>query len=321
MGDGRVALILDIESIARHAGVAMDIRHEPVRATAGEQAEKQSVLLFEHGPHEQFAVPLAMVRRIEEIQISDIEQVGSNEFLTIESRAVPIIRLDRYLHVSAGLEQKTSYLLLPKHLKQPMGILLSRIVDTQSLNIQIDAQTYREDGIMGTAVVGDRLTLFLDLFRLGDRVAAQSKSVLPASAMADQHGRPSVLLVEDTQFFRQLVKGYLENEGFAVVTAVNGVAGLQALADQAFDLIVSDIEMPEMDGWRFARAVREQLGLHDVPMLALTTLSSEQDRRRSLECGFNEHETKLDRESFLARVKSLLKDAPAVAGRGGTSRG
>ena len=56
-------------------------------------------------------------------------------------------------------------------------------------------------------------------------------------------------------------------------------------------------------------------------MLALTTLNSEQDRRRALECGFNELETKLDRESFLARVKGLLKESPAVASAGGASHG
>jgi two-component system chemotaxis sensor kinase CheA len=321
MGDGRVALILDIEGIARHAAVSMDIRRERARAAASEQAEEQSVLLFEYGPHEQFAVPLAMVRRIEEIQVSHIEHVGGHEFLTLKGQAVPVVRLDQYMQVSSGPDQKTMYLLLPKHLKQPMGILLSKIIDTESLEIQLDTQTYRDDGIMGTAVVRGRLTLFLDLFRLGDRVAAQSKAVDPATAVADARRRPSILLVEDTQFFRQLVKSYLESQGYAVVIASNGVAGLQALAGQRFDLIVSDIEMPEMDGWRFARAVREDLGLRSVPMLALTTLSSEQDRGRALECGFNELETKLDRESFLARTKSLLKDAPAVASPGRVSHG
>ena len=195
--------------------------------------------------------------------------MGGHEFLTIKGQAVPVVRLDRYLQVSSGPDQKTMYLLLPKHLKQPMGILLSKIIDTENLSIQLDTQTYREDGIMGTAVVRDGLTLFLDLFRLGDRVAAQSKSVDPATARAGQRGRPSILLVEDTQFFRQLVKGYLEGQGYAVVTAANGVAGLQALAGQTFDLIVSDIEMPELDGWRLARAVPHGAWLTRCPHAGL----------------------------------------------------
>jgi two-component system chemotaxis sensor kinase CheA len=81
------------------------------------------------------------------------------------------------------------------------------------------------------------------------------------------------------------------------------------LTGQQFDLVVSDIEMPEMDGWKLARAVRGQLGLRDLPLLALTTLNSDQDRQRAFEYGFDGYEIKIDRESFLARVSQLLGDS------------
>jgi two-component system chemotaxis sensor kinase CheA len=119
--------------------------------------------------------------------------------------------------------------------------------------------------------------------------------------------RRRVLLVEDTQFFRQVVRGYLEDEGFEVVTADNGALGLERLEGERFDLVVSDIEMPVMDGWAFARAVRERPDGARLPLLALTTLSSDTDRARALACGFDRHETKLDRERFLAAVVELLK--------------
>ena len=115
-----------------------------------------------------------------------------------------------------------------------------------------------------------------------------------------------MLLVEDTQFFRQVVKGYLEADGYAVVTAADGAEGLARLDEGAFDLVVSDIEMPVLDGWGFARAVRHRPGGDRVPLLALTTLSSDADKERALACGFDRHEVKLDRERFLATVAELL---------------
>jgi two-component system chemotaxis sensor kinase CheA len=303
MGDGRVALILDSEGIARHAGLTFDAAGPP-RAAAGPDAETQTVLLFQYGPQEQFAVPLAMIRRIEEVPAARIEKLGGREYVTVEGSPVRLLRLDRFLDVSPAPDQDVMYLLLPRHLKQSAGILISRLLDTENLAIRLDTNGYRADGVLGTAVVRRRLTLFPDLCRLGDRLQADEGDAGPAPAAA----RPRrILLVEDTEFFRQLVKGYLEHEGYEVVTAGNGALGLRELAGSSFDLVVSDIEMPEMDGWQLARAVREQLGRRDLPLLALTTLSSDQDRQRALECGFDRYEVKIDRERFLASVSALLE--------------
>jgi two-component system, chemotaxis family, sensor kinase CheA len=92
-----------------------------------------------------------------------------------------------------------------------------------------------------------------------------------------------------------------------VVTAIHGAQGLKELSLQTFDMVVSDIEMPEMDGWSFARAIREQLKLDKLPLLALTTLNSDRDRQRAMECGFNGYEVKVERERFLDLVANMLK--------------
>ena len=120
--------------------------------------------------------------------------------------------------------------------------------------------------------------------------------------------RQRVLLVEDTQFFREVVRGYLESAGFEVETAVNGADGLRKLDAGKFDLVVSDVEMPVMDGFEFARAVRKRPGGASVPLMALTTLDSPADRERALACGFDRHEAKLDRERVLAATAALLRE-------------
>jgi two-component system chemotaxis sensor kinase CheA len=306
MGDGRVSLILDVEGIARHAGIAHEAARWLSAAGVVGQDEKQTILLFRYGPQEQFAVPLALVRRIEEIRVSRIEHAGEREYITIKGQTLPIVRLDRYLPVSPAQEEETMYLLLPKPFKRPVGILLSRIIDTECRSIQLDTTSYREDGVIGTAVLHERMTIFLDLYRLSDRLTAKERTLEPVRPTG-QPGRPRILLVEDTQFFRTLVRGYLESQGYEVTTAENGLQALTELSRATFDLVVSDIEMPEMDGWRLASALREKLGLKNLPLLALTTLSSERDRQRARECGFDAYEVKLDRESFQASVSRLLK--------------
>ncbi len=159
-------------------------------------------------------------------------------------------------------------------------------------------------------MVRGQLTLFPDLGRLAERMTPDTwprREALPGR-------RRRVLLVEDTQFFRQVVRGYLEEEGYEVVTADNGALGLERLNEGRFDLVVSDIEMPVMDGWTFARAVRERPDGRRLPLLALTTLSGDADRARALACGFDRHEAKLDRERFLAAVAELLETEGKASG-------
>jgi two-component system chemotaxis sensor kinase CheA len=309
-GDGRAALILSMEGVARHAGVRFD-EAEMTAAGDGRGPETQAMLLFRYGPHEQFAVPLALVRRIEMLSAGRIERVGEQELVTVQGVPTPVLRLDRFLPVSPCADRERMFLLLPRNCRRPLGVLLSAVVDTVQVPVELHRDAVPGDGLLGSAVVGGQLTLFPDLGRLAERMyppeSRPHREALPGR-------RRRVLLVEDTQFFRQVVKGYLEDEGYEVVTADNGAEGLQRLDGGHFDLVVSDIEMPVMDGWAFARAVRERPDSGRLPLLALTTLSADADRARALSCGFDRHETKLDRERFLAAVAEMLTADDQVTG-------
>ena len=102
-----------------------------------------------------------------------------------------------------------------------------------------------------------------------------------------------------------MVKRYLTAEGHEVETAVNGEEGLARLAaGRPFDLIVSDIEMPVMDGWEFAREARRR-GIK-TPMLALTSLSGVAYEIKARDCGYDSYEVKLDHDRLVRKVGNLL---------------
>jgi two-component system chemotaxis sensor kinase CheA len=116
-----------------------------------------------------------------------------------------------------------------------------------------------------------------------------------------------VLLVDDTQFFREVVGGYLEAVGHEVRKVEHGAAALERLERESFDLIVSDLEMPEMDGWTLASTVRgSQEEFRTIPMVALSTLSADQAEASALASGFDAFEVKLDRTTLLATIARLL---------------
>jgi two-component system chemotaxis sensor kinase CheA len=113
--------------------------------------------------------------------------------------------------------------------------------------------------------------------------------------------------VDDAQFFRELAGGYLKNANYEVATAVNGAEALRILETEVFDLVVSDIEMPVMDGWTFAQSVRQNVSWNTMPLLALTTLNSTESREKAKQCGYDGYQVKLDRGELLAAVEELLE--------------
>ncbi|MCU0873473.1 MAG: chemotaxis protein CheW [Pirellulaceae bacterium] len=310
LGDGRVALILNMEGIVQHAGVRSGTTVEQRVAAAAGREETTPALLFRYGPQEQFAVPLAMIRRLVMIDLQRIERVGSREFIVVDGASTPLLRLDQVLPVSAGVEANPLFLLLPKNIGRPLGLLATAIIDTEALPTGITRTTFPADGVVGSAIIRGRMTLLLDLCRLAE-LGDPARSPRPAGSAEPR--KQKILAVDDAEFFRELVRGYLEAEGYEVVSAANGAEALQNLEAGHFDLVVSDIEMPVMDGWALARAIRERPGNAPLPLLALTTLSSDVDRARAKACGFEGYEVKLDRQRFLETVANLIRKGDIVS--------
>jgi two-component system, chemotaxis family, sensor kinase CheA len=166
MGDGRVALILDVDGIAEHAGILRDLEQDVEKESSLKEGEKlQKLLIFKSGELEQFALDVANVRRIEEIQASAIEKVGQREFVNISGISTPIIRLHNYLNVSTGQEKEYMFLVIPKSSKR-CGVLISELLDITETSVRLNVESLIEDGILGTAIVRDKMTLFPDLQRL-----------------------------------------------------------------------------------------------------------------------------------------------------------
>jgi two-component system chemotaxis sensor kinase CheA len=315
MGDGRVALIPNVDGIVEHANCfGSEAPTDVVKADARDPVELHRILIFECGPREQFALPLVQIRRIESIDTSRIQYVDDQEFVTLDGVATRIVRLDRVLRVTPCSQQQAMYLVLPKFVPEPMGILISRIVDTDSLAIELQRATVADPGILGTAIVRGRLSLFLDVQYIREQVFGHAAASPPDALPAAPAGQRRVLLIDDTPFFRQLVQRYLESAGITVTTATDGQDGLHKLASGQFDLIVCDIEMPNLDGWGFARAARERECR--LPMLALTSLSKTDHEARARSCGFDEFQEKLDRDQLLRTVNRLLSQPISPAGRG-----
>jgi two-component system, cell cycle response regulator DivK len=119
---------------------------------------------------------------------------------------------------------------------------------------------------------------------------------------------PRILIVEDNEENRDSLSRRLQRRGFEVVTAEDGKAGLAAAQAEKPDLILMDMNMPELDGWEATRQLKAAEPTKDVPVIALTAYAMSGDRERALQAGCTDYHTKpVDFPKLLARIEAILQ--------------
>ncbi len=310
MGDGEVALILNVDGLVEHANIkeVQDDDFDKNKTVVDE--DKQELLLFKNGEKEQFGIALPLIRRIEYITKEQIESIGDKDFVTIGEETIQIIILDKYLKVSEHLSYDDVFLIIPKHTKKNIGFLATSIIDTTAVSVKLDTSIYTDFGVLGTSLINNKLTLFLDIFALVEKVTHKSSG----SQKIDETGTFKiveassirVLFAEDNKFFQKLVLGYLEGGGYEVTTANNGQEALDYFNREEFDVIVSDLEMPLMDGFDFMKNIRDMN--QDIPSLALTGAKSEETLTDAYHAGFTRFSIKIDKYELLEKLDSIVNN-------------
>ncbi len=311
MGDGRVAMILDVAGIAEKAGLKFGETEagptaQEERKARLEQTETQSLLLFRNHPDQVFAINLGLVARIERISREEIDRVGGVEYLRYPDRSLRLVRLHEYLPVNAPEEEPPAlYVIVPKLVKHTMGIVATDFEDVIRAKVDVDQETLRGPGILGSAVIDGRMVIFLDIYGLFE--LAEPELFGGEAGTTELLSGRRVLLAEDTPFFREVVRRYLQGFGANVDVANDGEEAWQMLQERSYDLLVTDIEMPGMDGYELTRRIRQDPGLRELPVIALTALGDNPRARAEGEAaGVDGWETKLDREALGAVLRDVL---------------
>ncbi len=166
LGDGAVALILDVLGLARHATVPFeDTRKKEeneIDAGLSNKEEKRSLLLFSNEGEERFAVEMGKVKRVEKLEMDQVERIGQREFATIDGVSTRVIRLEECLQISDSVGRDEMFLILPKNAKQPYGILASKLLDIGEFEVELNTESFSAQGVVGSTILQDHMTLLLE---------------------------------------------------------------------------------------------------------------------------------------------------------------
>jgi two-component system chemotaxis sensor kinase CheA len=314
LGDGTVALILDVAGLAAKAelGAVSGTERARKQSEAAEQdklIDTHALLLFHNSPEQLCAVPLDTVLRIERIRPEQVETIGGRRTMQHRGGFLPLVTLSDTAQVNPIGDTKELAIMISNIRGHEVGLLGAMPVDVIETNAQIDQVTHRQKGVAGSAIIRNRTALVVDLFELVDATwpewAAQRATEKPQSVGAD--GRV-VLLAEDSDFFRSQLTRFLEEDGYTVLAAPDGEAAWDLLVENVnrVKMVVTDIEMPRLDGLGLTRRIRDDERTAGLPVIAVTSLASEDDFAKGKAVGVSEYQTKLDRDNLLAGLQRLM---------------
>jgi two-component system, chemotaxis family, sensor kinase CheA len=310
LGDGAVIMIIDPNGIAKTLGASgaaqLEIADEnaAMRAIAAEQLT--SLLVFRAGSAQPKAVPLALITRLEEIAIDKIEKSNGRHMVQYRDQLMPLVQMDGVAIAQEGAQP----ILVFSDDGRSMGLVVDEIIDIveERLNIEVASTN---DGILGSAVIKGQATEVIDVGHFLPMAFADwfSRKEMRPSASAQ-----SVLLVDDSAFFRNMLAPVLKAAGYRVRVANNAQEGLVVLrSGQQFDAILTDIEMPDMNGFEFAETIKADQRLNAMPIIALSSMISPAAIERGRQAGFHDYVAKFDRPGLIAALKEQTAEMNQAA--------
>jgi two-component system, chemotaxis family, sensor kinase CheA len=313
LGDGSVIMILDPNGIAAASGDYAN--SEQSHADEAEQArraasdDKTSLLVFRAGGNEPKAVPLSLIARLEEIPVDTVETSNGIAVVQYRGRLMPLIKVnDNY---DFRVEGRQPVLVFAEG-ERSMGLVVDEIIDIVEDKLTMELAGDRP-GFMGSAIIAGKATELVDVGYYLTQGSGGSWFRTRTDGYGANAQSKRVLLVDDSPFFRNMLTPLLSVAGYEVTAAATADEALKLKdSGESFDVIVSDIEMPGMNGFQFAEAVRKDSKWGTTPIVALSSYAGNRDFDRGRAAGFSDYVAKFDRDALLnilSQTVAMKEDA------------
>ncbi len=268
---------------------------------------------------QKFAFPLKLVKQIAEVSAENFEKAKLDQYLQIGKTKYKISHLNELLglHTLSVYNGENITLLLLNTPENPSALLVDKIIKPEELVVKpLGAPLHNMAEMLGAAILGDgSIVPVLDLIYLLKRKVSGSKFKASASNEAlnkvktrEPKKELKVMIVDDSPSVRHLNSKVVKNAGFAAIVAKDGLEAFEILQDEKYlpDIILTDVEMPRMDGYELLASLKKHETLQKIPVVMITSRAGEKHRQKALRLGVSEYLTKpFDDIKLVETIKNL----------------
>ena len=271
-----------------------------------------------------FAFPLKLVKQASEISVVDLEQSENKISLSIAGADYSVFYLSKLLGLpnQKPKNEKVSLLLL-ENLETPCALVVDEICKAEEIVIkQLGSPLQNLAGLLGATILGDGSVVpVLDLVYLlkhriqnpesrvqNPKTAAVVSSAATGKELRAEKTALSIMVVDDSPSVRHLTSNIIKHAGWKAILAKDGLEALEILqeSDELPDAILSDVEMPRMDGYEFLLSLKRQENLRAIPVIMITSRANDKHRQKAFDLGVSEYLTKpFDDAKLIEMIKTL----------------
>ena len=301
-----------VRTYVHSVGGSLDVRSEPGQGMEIIQLlpvalALMEVLLFERGAAV-YGVPLAVVEKV--VMVTETLTLEGRSALAVGGRSLPVADFAELIGaVAPPLAERPPALVIALGARRAVVTCDALLGEEEVVVKPLGPLLASVEGYLGASILGDgRIALLIEPAMLTRRSAAVPGLTRPGTADG-QAGAPKVLVVEDSFTVRELQRSILEAAGYCVVTARDGRDALAVLdRDAGVSLVITDLEMPELDGIGLTQAIRADTARSSLPVIIVTSRAAEEDRLSGIEAGADAYMAKrsFDQQALLATVERLV---------------
>ncbi|MEE4351447.1 MAG: response regulator [Desulfatiglans sp.] len=260
-----------------------------------------------------YSIPSQDIGACVEIMEDDVDVTGERSTFVHNQKIIPLISLRTLIRAEGDPEQVTDRLkivIIARH-GEYLGLIIDDFLFEQEMVIKELGEQLK--GVRNVSCVtslgsGD----LVPVVRVSDLFDAAEKGEMTTGSTTEtqeaKDGRPRILVVEDSLITREMEKQILEAAGYDVEVAEDGLVGFSKLEQKGYNLVITDIEMPRLDGFQLTRRIKESEELKETPVIILTTLANEEDKTKGLIVGADAYIVKstFDQGNLLEIVERLI---------------
>jgi two-component system sensor histidine kinase and response regulator WspE len=246
---------------------------------------------------EPYAFPLARVHRIVRVESSELSSVEGRQHFTLDGRQIGLVWGHQLLDIGASMARESMSVVVIGDHEATWGIVVDRFMGEQELVLRgLDTRLQKVQDIGGASLLPDGSPLLVldvdDVMRTASTLASGGRLDPMRKELAPTKAKKRVLVVDDSLTVRELERKMIESLGYTVDVAVDGMDGWNAMRAGHYDLVVTDVDMPRMDGIELVTLIKRDAALKAIPVMIVSYKDRDEDRRRGLDAGADYYLTK-----------------------------